>query len=301
MQIPTHQQIVADLDPQAREELLARSNETGLKHLAGHLAILIVCGIWIVQAFPLWQGALIAYSIAFIFLFSLLHETVHDTPFASRWLNRIVGMLCGFVLLLPAKWFGYFHLAHHRFTQDKERDPELVDPKPKTWIAYAKHLSGLPAWKSQIETMIGNVLGTHDDLFVPSGAKRAVRLEARIHLMLYAGVAAVWIHPGWPALLWLWVIPALIGQPFLRAYLLAEHTGCPFVSNMLENTRTTYTNKIIRFLAWNMPYHTEHHTYPSVPFHQLPHLNQLIGEHVQVTESGYLAFYKTQMMQPDRS
>ena len=71
-------------------------------------------------------------------------------------------------------------------------------------------------------------------------------------------------------LLYVWIVPALLGQPFLRLYLLAEHGRCPLVANMLENTRTTLTNWLVRKLAWNMPYHAEHHAYPGVPFHQLP-------------------------------
>ena len=40
--------------------------------------------------------------------------------------------------------------------------------------------------------------------------------------------------------------------------------------NGLTNTRTTLTNGLMRLLMWNMPFHTEHHLYPSIPFHRLP-------------------------------
>ena len=90
--------------------------------------------------------------------------------------------------------------------------------------------------------------------------------------------------------LWLWLIPVLLGQPFLRLYLLAEHGDCPLVANMLENTRTTLTNAVVRFLTWNMPYHVEHHAYPAVPFHQLPALHREIRAHLYVTADGYARF-----------
>ena len=61
---------------------------------------------------------------------------------------------------------------------------------------------------------------------------------------------------------------------------------------MFENTRTTFTSRAVRALAWNMPYHTEHHTYPSVPFHRLPELHRLIEPHLRVTADGYGAFNK---------
>ena len=92
--------------------------------------------------------------------------------------------------------------------------------------------------------------------------------------------------------MWLWVLPVLIGQPFLRAYLLAEHTLCPHVANMLENTRTTFTTAAVRFIAWNMPFHAEHHAYPAVPFHQLPRFHGLIAAHLRQTERGYIRFHR---------
>lgn len=93
-----------------------------------------------------------------------------------------------------------------------------------------------------------------------------------------------------PAVLWLWVVPALLGQPVLRIYLLAEHGDCPQVANMLENSRTTLTTRAVRFVAWNMPYHAEHHCCPTVPFHKLPALHDAVRAQLQVTASGYAAF-----------
>ena len=74
---------------------------------------------------------------------------------------------------------------------------------------------------------------------------------------------------GWETPLVFWILPQFICQPFLRAYVLAEHTGCTHDRNGLTNTRTTLTNAAVRLLMWNMPYHAEHHLYPSIPFHRL--------------------------------
>ena len=69
---------------------------------------------------------------------------------------------------------------------------------------------------------------------------RLVR-EARIMLAVYAAIAALSVVFRTDAALVYWVLPALLGQPFLRAYLLAEHTGLPLVEDFWENTRTTLT------------------------------------------------------------
>jgi fatty acid desaturase len=42
-------------------------------------------------------------------------------------------------------------------------------------------------------------------------------------------------------------------------------------------------------LMWNMPYHAEHHLYPSIPFHQLPALHVKIRGHLKHLASSYVA------------
>ena len=58
---------------------------------------------------------------------------------------------------------------------------------------------------------------------------------------------------------------------------------------MLQNTRTTFTNAAVRFIAWNMPYHVEHHVYPAVPFHKLTMFHAMVRGDLTVTANGYRA------------
>jgi fatty acid desaturase len=97
--------------------------------------------------------------------------------------------------------------------------------------------------------------------------------------------------------LWYWVFPAILGQPFLRLFLLAEHTGCACVEDMRANTRTTHTNAAVLLLGWRMSYHAEHHRFPSAPFHALAKLHALVGHHTQVTARGYLALHRQWLRQ----
>ena len=114
------------------------------------------------------------------------------------------------------------------------------------------------------------------------------RAEAVVLIVAYAVVFA--ITPI--ALLWLWIVPLILGFPALRLYLLAEHGRCPEVEDMFLNTRTTLTTRVVRFLAWNMPYHAEHHAMPSVPFHKLPTLHDMTAAHVGRVSDGYSGFSK---------
>lgn len=283
-----HRAFVAGLPAAVKAQLTTRSNRAGLLHLAGHLGAIVACGALIAVGVPGWWALLPAQGVLVIFLFTLEHEATHKTPFASEALNEWVGRVCGFLILLPFGWFRYFHLAHHRWTNIAGRDPELEGAKPATKAAWVWHVSGVPYWVSQGRLMVALVMGRAEGAYLPVGALPQIVAEARVMAVGYGLVAGSFLVT--PVLFWVWLLPVVLGQPFLRLYLLAEHGDCPAVANMFENTRTTFTTAVVRFLAWNMPYHTEHHVYPAVPFHQLPVLHGLMRDELRVTAEGYGAF-----------
>ena len=285
-----HRNFVSNLDPKLKVKLTQRSDIAGMRHLAYHIGLIIFLGLCVLLGGPIWFLFLVPLGIALVFLFTLEHECTHKTPFLNQFLNETVGHLCGVILILPFTWFRYFHLAHHKWTNIPGKDPEIAAPRPETWWNFVCYLSGIPYWIAAMTLLFQNALGRNAQAYIPTSAHRRIRSEARIMLALYAVIiASLWFTP---LLFWLWIVPCLFGQPFLRIYLLAEHGRCPLVANMFENTRTTFTNKMVRFLAWNMPYHTEHHVFPNVPFHQLPSLHEQTQKHLKITADGYSKFAK---------
>ena len=232
------------------------------------------------------------YGTTLVFLFAPLHETVHYTAFRSRWINRAVSAVCGWILVLPPRYFRAFHLEHHRYTQDPERDPELAVAPPRTWPEYLWRISGLQYWTSGARTLLAHAAGRVTEPYISPPERAAVAREARIHLASYVTVAAASAASGSAAMLWIWLVPVLLGQPMLRLYLLAEHTGRPMVPDMLANSRTVRTNAVVRFLAWNMPYHAEHHAYAAIPFHALPRAHAVLAPHVRERSPGYASVHR---------
>jgi fatty acid desaturase len=269
-----------------------RSDMRGLRHLAGHGLLLLTTGMVLGLTRGTWWvvPAVVLHGIVLIALFAPLHEAIHRTAFRSRWLNDAVAWVCGLLLVLPPEYFRFFHFAHHRHTQDPLNDPELASPKPATLEQWLAHVSGWNYWRAELVGLVSHALGRAPEPFLaaPRTAARVVA-EARIVLGVYVLIAvAALIARSWAPLVF-WVLPALAGQPFLRFYLLAEHTLCPLVPDMLANSRTTRSNAAVRFLAWNMPYHAEHHAFPSVPFHALPALHQDLRSDLKVAAPGYIA------------
>ncbi|MGH6912342.1 MAG: fatty acid desaturase [Geminicoccales bacterium] len=271
--------------------LRARSDRKGLIQLRGHAGALLATGatIWLARGTPWILPALVLHGVVLVFLFAPLHEAIHRTAFRSRRLNDGVAWICGGLLVLPPRYFRAFHFAHHRHTQDAARDPELMSPKPATLFAYLRHLSGWPYWRERIGTTLRHACGRVEEPFIAAQQRPGIVREARLVLAQYACVAVASLVLQSGLALWLWLLPALLGQPFLRAYLLAEHTGCPLVPDMLENSRTTLTTRLIRWLAWNMPYHAEHHAHPAIPFHALPAAHVVLKERIAIQAPGYVS------------
>ena len=285
-----------NLLPETTLKVLAqRSDLRGLVHLTGHLAVLGITGWLVVMVLDSWwlAPAWLMHGLLLNFLFAPLHETIHRTAFKRGWINDVVAHVTGAVLVLPPGYFRHFHFSHHRYTQNPALDPELAQAKPDTLGRYLWSMSGLQSyWAAQISQLFRHACGQADEAFIPARARAAVIREARQFLAFYVGLIAtsVWFD-SW-ALVTLWLVPILLASPSLRLYLNAEHSGCELHQDMTRNTRTTRTNPLLRALAWNMPFHVEHHLFPGVPFHALPAVHKQIGNCHRYLSPGYLAHHR---------
>ncbi|MGV6812492.1 MAG: fatty acid desaturase [Brevirhabdus sp.] len=296
-----HRDALATLTDTDRIELQTRRNGPALLRLALNIALIALCTWAIATKQPFWGVALAVQAVLLTFLFTLEHECTHKTAFAHGPLNEWVGKACGYVLILPFERFRAFHMAHHRHTGNAAEDPELAHPKPDTTLRFLWHVSGLPYWLGQLKSLALAAIGRDKAAFLTDRTRPRVIREAQEMVGVYVAVA---LFTWWfsPVFLWVWLLPVALGQPLLRLYLLAEHGLCPKVPNLLLSTRTVFTNPLMRFLAWNMPYHAEHHMMPNVPFHQLPKAHSLLKSHLGCTEKSYLGFtgkYLKEMGKPD--
>ena len=225
---------------------------------------------------PCRSCSLQAYLVAFLFM--PMHETAHKTAFRSRALNLAVGHLSAFMIAHRYEYYCLFHWDHHRYTQDPDKDPELiVGLKPSSDTQLAIAYTGLASARRPRVAVAPPCPDRKVRLpWIPENKRDIIVREARLYLAGYALLLAISLALHTAILLWVWIIPLLIGQLILRPYLYAEHTGCERTRSAFENTRTTYTGMVMKWFAWNMPYHVEHHAYPSIPFHALPKLNQIV-------------------------
>jgi fatty acid desaturase len=233
--------------------------------------------------------AVFVLGLVQVALFAPAHETMHQTAFASRRANAVVGWLTSCPSLLNWHFYTAFHLAHHRHTQIAGQDPELYAPAPTTRFAYILRILGVPFWTLRLKVAFDCLRGDLSayPYVTAAVAPKIIRSgRAMLALMLGGSIASA-LAFGWTTPLLFWILPQLLGQPPLRAYLLAEHTGCTEDRNGLTNTRTTLTSAPVRLLMWEMPYHAEHHLFPSIPFHRLADAHALIRSRLGFLQPGY--------------
>ncbi len=275
---------------------LTRNNCDGLIQLAGHMALMVGTGFLIYCSLDsawVW-AAMLAHGIVLAFLFAPVHECSHRTPFKSRRLNDTVYWLVALIYLVPPNFFRYAHATHHKYTQIRGWDPDMVLPRQATLWHYLYYVSAFPFFKRNLLWLLrhaGGRITPSQRYYLPANKDTVVIGEARIIWLIYGAIAttAFWFESWAPVTYWL--LPRLMGEPVMRWLRIAEHGECPETPDLRENTRTTYAPRWLHFLFWNMSYHAEHHLSPMVPFHALPRFHERVKDEVFPAADSYGAVH----------
>lgn len=280
------------LKPVELRQLCQKSDLAGSLQLGSHVLAIVAAGYLHALALGTWwviaTGSLLGVLINF--LYAAQHELSHATVFKTRWLNEFFGRIIGFIQLFPRDFDQIMHFAHHQWTQDWERDGELVR-EPYTLRSYLLWLFGVSYWKNRICGMIRRASGTIVEPYIRKEEERRVILESQLHLAGYAAIAAAsLLFQSWAVLAY-WIIPMALAKPVHQLQNTIEHLGLSHENDILENTRSTEAGPIVRWLCWQMPYHTAHHSFPAVPFWKLRKLNEKLEASLgRVHRMGWIEF-----------
>ncbi len=294
------------IDATVLRELCTASDRAGAVQVGTHLAAIAASGtaLWLTRG--TWWGvpAFVVYGVLLNFLYAGQHELSHWTVFRTRWLNAFFGRLFGFLLFYPRDFDQLQHGAHHRHTQDWEHDGELARDRYDL-RSYLLWLLGPSYWISRVRRIARFAAGRVTEPYIPAARRADLVREARWHLAGYAAIAGVSIAAGSWAAVWLWLAPMLLTKVAHQLQNTIEHLGLEHSSDILANTRSTRTNALMRWLGWNMQYHTAHHAFPGVPFHRLPalHARLFTDRGAEPPTMGYLQFQRAVLRAfwPDRT
>jgi fatty acid desaturase len=270
------------VDKKARKQLTRRSDLRGLTYFLGHFGLIGCTGALLYAVYGSWLTvpAMFVHGIVLACLFAPMHECSHGTAFRTRWLNEFAYWTVSLVYISQPTWYRYRHAVHHTYTQIQGKDPAMVLPGPTTWQHYIEQVVGWRFWTTFPVAITKHALGTmrpQDSWYVPKADLPRIYNEARIMIAVYGSVAAIAVYYGSLAPLMFWLLPRMMGEPLQRMWRIAEHKGCDEGPDVRTNTRSTRASPLMRALCWNMPYHSEHHVCPQVPFFALPKLNKIAG------------------------
>lgn len=265
------------ISPARLKALSVKSDARGFIQVGGHLGALMVTGVALALTWGTWWAVplFVAHGILINFLYAGQHELSHWTVFRTKKINEVFGRLFGFILIYPRDFDQIQHFAHHRFTQDWDNDGELGRPR-YTLSSYLLWVFGPTYWYTRVRRILRFSSGIVSEHYIPDDRKPQVIREARWHLAGYVAIAAISLATGSWLAVQLWLLPMVLLKPVHQLQNTIEHLGLPHVDAITQNTRSTRTNAVMRWLCWNMQYHTAHHAFPGVPCYTLPKLHQEI-------------------------
>jgi fatty acid desaturase len=218
----------------------------------------------------------------------LAHEAAHYRLYQTRWLNDLLGKLCGAPLGISMLGYRVIHRIHHNHLYEPI-DPDLAlmagYPRGRLYLLkkLLKDLTGVTTFKNyryfrqslaRSKSPTANQSATDEALAdTSSGLRKAARRDARLVGWAHLAAIAVAIGAGWWRwYLLLWLLPLVtVLQMILRLRAVCEHGAVPDLSTPLKAARTTLAPFWVRWLIFphHVNYHIEHHLYPSVPHYRL--------------------------------
>jgi fatty acid desaturase len=288
--------VPADLRSFVRAERLAHPR--GVRSLA---RITVVLGAWIglvAAGFALdnpvaWVAVWAGLGVCTATPLALMHEAVHQNLFRSRLANHLTGTVAAAWLFFHGPAYRAWHLTHHAYTFEPE-DSEQLPERFRSRLGYVGYCLLLgPSfaailWAGAAATAAGR----------PPRWVGAERLRSYVRrwaiapalVLAVAGVAA----SEWPSVIVRgWLIPAAIGSVVVFPFLtMPEHYEGKGRPGLLANTRTTTSNRLLRFLYWNNNLHTAHHLVPTVPPQSLGQMDTYIADRNTLRDRGFFAFHR---------
>jgi fatty acid desaturase len=233
------------------------------------------------------------HGTCYAFQINAVHELGHKTVFRGRRLNAVFEHLFAFLGWINHRMFWTSHLMHHRYTLHPPDDLEVVLPVKLTRVDVLKAVIVNPwaSWwtlKYTARIATGRFGGEWElNLYPP--AERQKRREAvawaRTLLAGHLLIAAVAVWFQWWMLLVLVTFAPMYGGWLHFLCNNTQHAGLrDNVPDYRLCCRTIRLNPVVRFLYWNMNYHTEHHMYPGVPCYRLGALHRAISQDLPPTK-----------------
>ncbi|PCJ41244.1 MAG: hypothetical protein COA99_09010 [Moraxellaceae bacterium] len=285
----------------SRDGVLGRNNIVGgvsalfeLCFFTGTLAALSYTTSWS-MAFWLLQ-VLLAISIYRCFV--LLHDCGHYSLFTNKKVNSIVGTLLSIVCVTPLLPWREIHKNHHRWVGIYDRDP--TSARLEKFKSHQQHSPWYVAllrftWKTRLP--LPSILFTLETLwlypfriFKDGDAKHAAQAILSLLPIIFSHAFLIKIC-GLDVYASYFLPALLISFYWYEMINLTHHAGLYVLSSKTQEKpvpfyeqerfcrSATIPSWVSLLACYHFTLHTEHHLFPSAPWHQLPTIKRHLSNY----------------------
>lgn len=299
--------------PISRAELRAltqRSDRKGLAQAGSFLLVYVALAAAALyfsldRRWGLMIAACYAHAVfsSFVGMEAAVHELSHGTPFRTKWLNEFFYRLFSFLTWNNCVHFRASHAKHHQYTLHNGLDKEvIVEPDPFTvWDYISWFTFDYKKFKKIMFPNIAHLFGKADSdvfywdpLFSKGDPRRNEMVAwARFMVIGHAILIAVFIYFE------LYVLIFIVSMSYFFATFFGHATGMQQHLGLRSNVpdwrvicHSVRFGKLPAYLYWQMNYHTEHHMYAAVPFHNVPRLHRVLAHDVPQSADSFIGGVK---------
>jgi fatty acid desaturase len=218
----------------------------------------------------------IVIGVSFACMTFVCHEAMHGGIVRGKKLQHLIGWI-GFMpfMLSPRLWVAWHNRAHHADTNlpnDPDAYPTLERYRARASTRFSADMFSLGGrrWRGGLSLILGFTVQSADQLF---GAKsngtlsrsenKLAFVEAGLGVVVWGLVAAV---VGFVPFLFVYVLPLLIANACVMAFILTNHSLSPRVTlnDPLISGLTVTTSPFVQRLTLGFGFHVEHHLFPAM-------------------------------------
>lgn len=252
--------------------------------------------IWLQYSWQTTLFAIVVNGLMYAHLIELQHECLHGHAFKSPALNRFYGVICGIFMIIPHSHYRYDHLRHHAYL-GTPRNHEHFDYRFQNLdsiFGFVCAFFDLSRFKRVIKMTVLTLLWRPLPGIEKKKYDRDIKQEYLLYFFLFIASVAYTVQTGSWLMLLAWWLPSLLiaeGVHFLIE--MPEHFGLNTQTNpnVLTNTRTIRTSKLVGWFVNGNDVHTAHHYHQGMPMCHVRSLHSMIASDISTVESSYRSFF----------
>lgn len=279
-----------------RSRLLPEMSEPAHSRLAfipGHLAVIAIAS-WAIAGgwLSYWLAPVLSLAIGMSFagLTFVAHETMHGGIVRGRTARWLTAWICFLPFTLsPRLWSAWHDRVHHanaNLDDDPDVYPTLAEYRASRRVRFAVDAFSLGGrrWRGALSLILGFTVQSAHQLhaarrrgFLTPGGFRIALAETMAGVALWAVVAAL---VGFVPFLFVFVLPLLVANTIVMAFILTNHNLSPRVAidDPLVSGLSVTAPRWVEWITLGFGYHVEHHLLPAISSRHAGAVRDLLRE-----------------------